>query len=327
MDIPQAVAVANPAMKSLPCDAYTVAMICPLEVEMSAARFMLDEEHVQIPGREQDTNQYILGQLSGHNVVIASLPLGSQGTVSAATVAMHLARTFPNIKLRLLVGIAGGVPSSKNDIRLGDVVVSTPSGTFGGVVEYDMGKQTPTGFVRKGFLSPPPTEWRGAIARMKSDHRVRSNKVNEFLAEMLAKYSRLTEYERPHVQKDVLYESVYEHTAGESTCLNCDPARIVNRQMRELCHEPMVFYGLIASGNNVMKHANERDRISMDCDGVLCFEMEAAGLMNDFPCIVIRGISDYCDSHKNDFWQPYAAAAAAGIAKELLGYLAPSNGL
>ncbi|KAJ5157302.1 uncharacterized protein N7482_008402 [Penicillium canariense] len=317
--------MASRAMKPLPYDAYTAAIICPLEVEMSAARYMLNEEHVQIPGEQHDTNHYILGRLSGHNVVIASLPLGSQGTVSAATVAMHLARTFPNIKLRLLVGIAGGVPSPKNDIRLGDVVVSTPSGSFGGVVEYDLGKQTPTGFVRKGFLSPPPTEWRGAIARMKSDHRVRSNKVNDFVAEMLAKSPRLTEYERPHPQEDILFSSDYEHKAGEPTCASCDLARVVHRETREVPHEPVVFYGLVASGNHVMKHASERDRISMDCDGVLCFEMEAAGLMNGFPCIVIRGISDYSDSHKNDCWQPYAAAAAAGIAKELLGYLVPSN--
>lgn len=46
--------------------------------------------------------------------------------------------------------------------------------------------------------------------------------------------------------------------------------------------------------------------------------MEAAGLMNDFPCLVIRGICDYADSHKNKQWQPYAAAVAAGYMKELL---------
>jgi hypothetical protein len=46
--------------------------------------------------------------------------------------------------------------------------------------------------------------------------------------------------------------------------------------------------------------------------------MEAAGLMNDFPCLVIRGICDYADSHKNDCWQRYAAAAAAACAKEIL---------
>ena len=144
---------------------------------MSAARYMLDEEHEKLPKDKQDTNSYILGRLSGHNVVIASLPEGSQGTVSAATVATHLARTFPTIELRLLVGIGGGVPSEKNDIHLGDVVVSTPSGTLGGVIEYDLGKQTPTGFERKGFLCPPPTEWRSVMTSMRSDHRTKPNRI------------------------------------------------------------------------------------------------------------------------------------------------------
>ncbi|CAG8342501.1 unnamed protein product [Penicillium nalgiovense] len=46
--------------------------------------------------------------------------------------------------------------------------------------------------------------------------------------------------------------------------------------------------------------------------------MEAAGLMNDFPCLVIRGICDYADSHKNKEWQGYAAIAVAAYAKELV---------
>lgn len=66
-----------------------------------------------------------------------------------------------------------------------------------------------------------------------------------------------------------------------------------------------------------MKDAQRRDDIEQE-HNILCFEMEAAGLMNQFPCLVIRGICDYCDSHKNKAWQPYAAAVAAAWAKELL---------
>jgi nucleoside phosphorylase len=315
--------MASQVKKCLTHTAYSVALICPLEVEMSAARYMLDEEHARLPKDKHDTNQYVLGQLSGHNVVIASLPECSQGTVSAATVAAHLTRTFPSIELRLLVGIGGGVPNEKNDIRLGDVVVSAPSGTSGGVIEYDLGKQTPTGFTRKGLLCPPPTEWKNVITRMKSDHRTESNKVTAFLSDMLQKFPKLTEYRRPSPEKDVLFQSDYEHNPSWPTCANCDRSRVVNRDEREALDEPVVFYGLIASGNRVMKHATERDKISKDLDVAICFEMEAAGLMNDFRCIVIRGISDYCDSHKNDEWQPYAAVAAAGLAKEILSYMDP----
>jgi hypothetical protein len=55
--------------------------------------------------------------------------------------------------------------------------------------------------------------------------------------------------------------------------------------------------------------------------GVLCFEMEAAELMNNFPCIVIRGIADYVDSYKNKQWQGYVAATMAAYAKELLRFI------
>jgi nucleoside phosphorylase len=71
----------------------------------------------------------------------------------------------------------------------------------------------------------------------------------------------------------------------------------------------------------VIKSASERDRVSAELGGVLCFEMEAAGLMNSFPCLIIRGICDYADSHKNKRWQLYAAAAAAAYAKELLSVI------
>jgi nucleoside phosphorylase len=82
-----------------------------------------------------------------------------------------------------------------------------------------------------------------------------------------------------------------------------------------------VHYGTIASGNQVRKDAAERDRVSAELGGVLCFEMEAAGLMNSFPCLVIRGVSDYADTHKNYKWQAHAAEAAAAYAKELLSVI------
>lgn len=140
----------------MPCEAYTIALVCALEVEVNAVRCMLDEEHNQFCPPRGDPNQYVLGQLSGHNVVIASLPGGYRGKVSAASVSTHVARTFPAISLGLMVGIGGGVPSDTQDIRLGDVAVSFPADTHPGVVEYDMGKQTPTGFMRREIVQRPP---------------------------------------------------------------------------------------------------------------------------------------------------------------------------
>jgi nucleoside phosphorylase len=90
----------------------------------------------------------------------------------------------------------------------------------------------------------------------------------------------------------------------------------VDRPERE-AKEPQIHYGLIASGNQVMKDAIARDQLAQELD-ILCFEMEAAGLMDEIPSLVIQGICDYCDSYKHKKWQPYAAFAAAAYAKAVL---------
>ncbi|KAF2191308.1 purine and uridine phosphorylase [Zopfia rhizophila CBS 207.26] len=87
-----------------------------------------------------------------------------------------------------------------------------------------------------------------------------------------------------------------------------------------------IHYGIITSGNQVMKDQVTRNRLNAELDGVLCFQMKAAGLMNDFPCLVIRGICDYADSHKNKAWQPYVAATTAACAKEILSII-PTTGV
>ncbi|KAK8139369.1 hypothetical protein PG984_002749 [Apiospora sp. TS-2023a] len=286
---------------------YTVAIVCAMDLEMNAVRYMLDEEHQRLPIRDGDRSLYILGKLHGHNTALACLP-GNQGKGAAAVVATNMARTFPSIKWRLLVGIGGGVPSDKHDIRLGDVVVSMPEGSHGGVVQYDLGKDKEDVFELKGFLVPPPSLLRSAVVTMKSDHLVGENKILEYLAILLQRGSRLKQYARPDVDTDVLFDA------------DCNSSKIIKRSDRG-SEGPQIHYGLIASGDRVMRSATKRNLEVQKTGDILCFEMEAAGLMTEFECIVIRGISDYADSHKNDDWQHAAAAAAAACAKELLSYL------
>ncbi|KAI1879108.1 hypothetical protein JX265_003285 [Neoarthrinium moseri] len=289
---------------------YTTAVICAMGFEMSAVRFMLDgEEHPSLPRQPGDQNQYVLGQMSGHNVVLAWLP-AVQGKGAAAVVATNLERTFPSLQWRFMVGIGGGVPNTKEDIRLGDVVVSTPDGRHGGVVQYDLGKDTDSGFILKGFLKAPPSYMTTAVVKMQSDHFVRENKVEEFVATLVQRHRRLQVYQRPPAETDVLFDDPD------------DRSQISMRQARQ-GSGPEIHYGLIASGDRVMRSAIKRDSEVENIGGILCFEMEAAGLATEYSCIVIRGISDYADSHKNDTWQHYAAAAAAACTKELLTYIEP----
>ena len=295
----------------LRCEDYTVGWVCALSVELAAAEEMLDEEH-DTPGYDaHDTNIYTCGRIGEHNVVIACLPEGQIGIHSAAAVAVQMKSTFTSTRFGLMVGIGGGVPSEEADIRLGDVVVSKPHKVHGGVVQYDFGKATVTGFERTGSLNSPPAILLGAVAKVRAKH-IRGKGM---MLEYLSKLASMTGFEREAAGSDILFKAGYDHEVG-ATCRACDQDRSVARKPRR--QEVVVHYGTIASGNQVIKTAAERDRLSAELGGVLCFEMEAAGLMNSFPCLVIRGICDYADSHKNKQWQMYAAGTAAAYAKEVL---------
>jgi hypothetical protein len=124
-------------------------------------------------------------------------------------------------------------------------------------------------------------------------------------------------------EQDRLFHATYDHHGLDNACDNCEISRQLTRPARDR-HDPVIHYGLIASGNQVIKHGGTRDKLSQEL-GILCFEMEAAGLMDNFPCLVIRGICDYADSHKSKQWQGYAAATAAAYAKELLSVIHPNQ--
>lgn len=297
---------------------YTVGWICALPLELSAAKAMLDCVHPPLPNPANDQNTYTFGKIGVHNIVIGCMPSGVYGMTSATRVASQMRSSFPSLRFGLMVGIGGGAPHPAADIRLGDIVVSKPTGNFGGVVQYDYGKVIEEGvFTRTGYLNKPPEILLTAISTLQADHRMRLSHILEYLSEMALKYpSMASEFASSPQQADQLFNVHYEHAMSESTCDKCDPENLVYRTPRVTNH-PVVHYGLIASANQVMKHAPTRDKLAREL-GILCFEMEAGGLMDNFPCLVIRGVCDYADSHKNKQWQGYAAATAAAYAKELL---------
>jgi nucleoside phosphorylase len=300
---------------------YTVGWVSALPLEMAVAIAMLDERHGPLQSVAEDDNVYELGQISGHNVVIACLPSGVYGTTSAAAVASNMLRSFPKIMYGLMVGIAGGALREGVDIRLGDVVVGHPTGTEGGVVQYDFGKILSGGQVqRTGMLNKPPPRLLTAVANLRAKHASGENKVQKFMQDMLDRHPDMTKFNHPPgPEKDKLFKSTYVHRAAEATCATCKEEELVARTERPECtiHPVAIHYGLVASGYRVIKDGLTRDRLAREL-GVLCFEMEAAGLVDHFPSLTIRGICDYCDSHKNKEWQEYAATAAAAYAKDLL---------
>jgi nucleoside phosphorylase len=142
----------------------------------------------------------------------------------------------------------------------------------------------------------------------------------EYLRNAIGRTARTRKnFARPTANSDRLFQAIHDHPASSSSCDICLAEWEETRDKRE-DEDPQTHYGIIASGNKVIKHGRTREQLHSET-GALCFEMEAAGLMLDFPCVVIRGICDYADSHKNKQWQGYAALAAASYTKELLGYV------
>lgn len=120
---------------------------------------------------------------------------------------------------------------------------------------------------------------------------------------------------------DRLFRPGCVHRDASWSCeeLGCDLRQVVARpyDARDRGPSPVVHWGGIACGDEVMRDSTRRDQLAKEHD-VICFEMEAAGVMETLPCLVIRGIADYCDSHKNKDWQAYAAGVAAGFARCVL---------
>ncbi|KAL3462915.1 Pfs domain protein [Aspergillus heterothallicus] len=308
----------------LPCDAYTVGWVCIISVEHDAARAMLDEEY-DTPSTPGDSNAYIVGRIGSHNIVIARTNIA--GGCPATQVVTNMLRSFRNIRFGLLVGIGGGAttaprPRKPTDIFLGDVVVSKPEYSHGGILYYR--KALGGGFENDSYHYYPGQLLTSSAASLAQTHSNGGGHMARYIREAQSKLRALDMdyFAFPGREHDRLFSSSYEHpkSSGED-CIRCDKSQLVMRAPRSV-QDPVVHYGLVASSDVLVRDANFRDSMRHD-HGVLCFEMEAFGVMRSFSCLAIRGIADYADNHKCDRWQPYAALAAAAYAKDLLMLIKP----
>ncbi|KAK0625692.1 hypothetical protein DIS24_g10969 [Lasiodiplodia hormozganensis] len=317
---------------------YNVGWITALDKELAAATAILDEEHRRPKGfkkHPRDDNNYAWGRIGDHHVVIASMAAGRYGLVSAATTAMQMVSSLPHLRFGLMVGIGAGVPRPEEgiNIRLGDIVVSQPSGASPGVVQYDLGKLKRNGkFERVGSLAAPPEVLLKGLATLKAYHMRKGSQVPKILEKMYEENHAMGQdgpdgFRHPGVQYYQLFDTsrpqsttTVDNAPGSQGTPSACPSPPHERERPDPPSDiPKIHYGIIASGNSVVKDGIARDEILERIeDKCICFEMEAAGLMNNFPCLIIRGICDYADEHKNDRWQNYAAATAAAFTKELL---------
>jgi nucleoside phosphorylase len=322
-------------------DDFEIAIICALPLEANAVLRAFDklwDEDLYAYGRESnDSNSYSVGAMGGRNVVLVHPP--GIGKATAASVAVACAMSFKNVKLALVVGICGGVPlkSNKEEILLGDVVVSKA------VIQYDLGRQFPDHFRPKtaieDSLGRPNARICSLLAKLETNIHGNNfqNKISDILTKLDCDGSSY-----PEDAGDKLFKSAYRHKhqdprscgvctnckrntdpvcedALKSSCQDtgCDDAQLVRHRRQNQKNKPMVHIGLMASGDSVVRSGAHRDKVAKEAN-VIAFEMEGAGVWYTFPCVIIKGVCDYADSHKNKLWQEYAAATAAACTQAFI---------
>ncbi|KAK6516739.1 hypothetical protein TWF506_006631 [Arthrobotrys conoides] len=272
---------------------FEIAIICALPLEASVVSELFDQRFDEKAyGKAQgDSNAYSTGVIGNHNVVLVHMP--DMGKVAAATAAACLHSSYQNIQLALTVGICGAAPfdpQSGKAIHIGDVVISE------GLIQYDLGRQYPNNiFMRKDTprdnLPRPRPKIRAILAKLKTKQGLcwLENKSSEYLKVLQQKQGDATSHR----------SGIEDESFNDGT-------------------NPTTHFGLMASGDTVMKSEEDRDYI-ISRDGVIAFEMEGAGIWEKFPnSLVIKGVCDYADSHKIKRWQDYAATTAAAVTKAFL---------
>jgi nucleoside phosphorylase len=320
-------------------------VICALPIEAEAVESCFDARwNIQYTKATRDQNAYTVGRMGKHAVVLAWMP--GTGKANSASVAANCHSTFTGLKLCLIVGVCGGVPTS-NEPLLGDVVISTQ------VVQYDYGSRLPNKVAIKNTLEEslprPNREIRSYLGKMSSPkgRKGLEETTTNYLQEILNQED-MGDCKYPGVDKDRLFGPTYRHkhyrgdccictrceNEGDEVCddalksncvdLGCKPGeqllrpRLQGIQQRREGPKPRIHFGPVASGDLVMKSAQHRDQLAFE-ENVIAFEMESAGAWETLPTIVIKSICDYADSHKGYEWHGYAAAAAAACMKAFLG--------
>ncbi|KAI7978159.1 hypothetical protein EIK77_009699 [Talaromyces pinophilus] len=299
-------------LQEIPPETITVAIFCALPHEVVAVKCSLDEEFPCRPKKVDPKNyMYSFGRIGSLRIVIARFH--SVGTVSAAHGATAVSHQFPNVMFALLVGTGTGIPDPpKYDVRLGDIVVSVPQDNHPGVVQYDFGKYEDDGFVLKGSLNKPPPILLSADGQLVEEEIMDRSPLESILQHITNKLG----ISRPEIE-DILFDQNFAHMSQEKDCRKCEEMG-GEKVAREARYYPVVHRGLVLSGSGIVRNSIDRERLRRGYKAALCFEMEAAGIMDEIPCLVIRGISDYADAHVQEGWHHYAAAVAAAYCKTIL---------
>lgn len=336
----------------------TIAVLCALSKEFNAVAAVFDEswESAHYGKTQGDPNTYTIGRLGPHYVV--AVLIAGMGKVQSATAAAGVRSSFVGIRLGLVVGICGGAPKTPgtseeagDEILLGDVIITNK------LVQTDFGRQLPDAVYIKDTLDDSlgrhSSEVRGFLKALGTFQIAKDlrNDTARNLTELLS-VDGFEKFRHPGFAQDKLFPSEYRHkhhqagkcsvcdgcdsssgkvcdVALNSTCeaLGCDESGLVVRSrltslkqseiMEPELYKPAIHIGTMGSSDQVIKSASHRDMWTSSHQ-IIGFEMEGAGAWDSFPTILIKGVCDYADSHKNKSWQGYASASAAACLKAVL---------
>lgn len=227
----------------------------------------------------------------------------------SAIAAMAMINTFPSITSLIMCGVAGGVPSPENPddhVRLGDVVISDKRG----VIEYDQIKDN------SGRLEYRASDPRPASELLKGASLVRDSTYpwQNHIAPTDGNGRKL----RPADHLDVLY-------SDKSKKKEIDHPHQPNRHPSI----PMVHYGNVGSANILLKNTKRREFLKTRFS-LKAVEMEGSGLAKaswalSRGYLIVRGICDYANEHKNGVWHRYAADVAAAMTIAIVQHLDEPN--
>ncbi|GAB7366325.1 hypothetical protein MBLNU230_g8125t1 [Neophaeotheca triangularis] len=311
-------------------DGFEIGILCALKLESDAVEALMQDNEREYGKASRDRNAYRTGLLGSKPVVLA-YPQG-MGARYAGSVAGDMRFSFPNIKLFLVVGVAGGAHRTPGGtaIHLGDVLISTA------VIASDFGRQYSDGLHRKkeidNALAPEIRQFLRKMEGVMGSNKLTAKTIEDMVGRIAM----------PDVDSDRLFSANHRHKHHALTQCStgrcgechgwddpvCDEARrldcemlgcaVDHRQRRRPARRlTEIHFGRIASANNVLKSERDRDRLMAD-EGVIGFEMEGAGTWDHMPTVIVKSVCDYADSHKNKLWQNFSAATAASCAKALL---------
>jgi nucleoside phosphorylase len=337
-------------------EGFEIAAICVLNVEFAAVELLMEPYFFSYGKAAHDRSSYMTGLLGGKPVVLATPR--NMGSLNAANLANEMRASFPNIKLALLVGVAGGAPSTTGDkdrpILLGDVVISTQ------VIQHDFGRQCPSGFrIKTGVrdtLGRPNEDIARFVGLLERSIHAR-RRLSEAASNGAIKCKGRSggsdfDFDYPGLENDNLFPSHYRHKHSSDsdceTCRNCteidskvceqaegstcedlgcdkskcDVKRQDSRRQSSLIgssrHPPVNIHFGAVASGSAVIKSGWHRDNLVKELNVIAFEMEGAGSWDNLPTVVVKGICDYADSHKSKRWQEFAAATAAACAEEIV---------